>query len=472
MKKNTLLSNTILLSIGTLINKSLLFIMVPLFSRWLSPEDYGTFDLFCTYIALLIPILDLAMGEAIFRFVIDADSEELKKTYISNGLAVIMFNALIYIIIAVISYNYFDFKIALPFTFLLLSQLINEYLRSFLRAIKRLDIYSVSSSISVILISISVSILLLKLNMGLNGILIGYALGYIISNLIIIFWSNYIEYFSIKSISINSIRQLIGYSYPLIPNNISWWIMNASDRILINIFLGPTANGIYAISNKIPGICSSVFNMFGISWQQAAIENVNSSNRNKYFNEVYNSTISVMISLCAVILSLNFIIFKFVFDKQYFEGYLYSSILVTAIIFSILSQFFGSIQISFKQPKENGLTNIFGAIVNIVINILFIKSIGIYSAAISTLFSYAFVYSLRKSRLKSRVRFKISKVNYAYIASYIYFFISSYMIENLMFNIINLILATLLFVLINNRFISKILNKVLKKNKLKLVRNT
>lgn len=463
MKKNSLASNTILLSIGTLINKGLLFVMVPFFSRWLSAEDYGTFDLLCTYVSLLIPILDLASGEAVFRFTIETESKELKKKYISSGFIIVAINSLAYLFIVIILYNYFGFKRALPFTILLLGQLINEYLRAFLRSIKRLDIYSISSAISVVFISISVSILVLKFKMELNGILVGYGLGYIMSNLIIILWGNYFEYFSIKSISINSIKELITYSYPLIPNNISWWVMNVSDRILLNIFIGPVANGIYAIANKVPGICSSVFSMFGISWQQSAVENVNSDDRSRYFNQVYNKTISVIISLCAGILSLNFMIFNFIFDSKYFEGHLYAPILVTAIIFGTLSQFYGAIQISFKQPKENGITNIIGAIVNIVINLLLIRLVGIYAAVISTLASYLVVCLLRKERLKKKIKLKIDKKNYIYMLSYLYFFVTSYMLGNITFNIINLILATLLFTTINKEFILSILNKILRR---------
>ena len=54
MKKSndSLAKNTILLSIGTFMTKGLSFIMVPIFSRWLSTEDYGTFDLLCMLLYL------------------------------------------------------------------------------------------------------------------------------------------------------------------------------------------------------------------------------------------------------------------------------------------------------------------------------------------------------------------------------------------------------------------------------------
>ena len=74
MKKNNLLKNTVLLSIGAILNKGLVFLMIPFFSSWLSTEDYGTFDLITTYITLLIPIIGLSLTESLFRFSLDTNN--------------------------------------------------------------------------------------------------------------------------------------------------------------------------------------------------------------------------------------------------------------------------------------------------------------------------------------------------------------------------------------------------------------
>ena len=54
----------------------------------------------------------------------------------------------------------------------------------------------------------------------------------------------YWKYIQLSSISFETVKQLVAYSYPLIPNNICWWIINVSDRTLINIFLGAAAKRI------------------------------------------------------------------------------------------------------------------------------------------------------------------------------------------------------------------------------------
>ena len=55
--KDSLMKNTLLLSMGTFLTKGLSFIMVPFFSKWLSTAEYGSFDLMATYVTLLLPLI-------------------------------------------------------------------------------------------------------------------------------------------------------------------------------------------------------------------------------------------------------------------------------------------------------------------------------------------------------------------------------------------------------------------------------
>ena len=54
----------------------------------------------------------------------------------------------------------------------------------------------------------------------------------------------------------NLLRQMLTYSIAFIPNTFMWWIMNASDRVMVSAMIGTAANGIYSVSYKIPGLVS------------------------------------------------------------------------------------------------------------------------------------------------------------------------------------------------------------------------
>lgn len=462
-KKNELVKNTLLLSIGTALVKVLQFIMVPIFTAWITVSDYGTFDLVCTYITLLIPIITFSVGQAIFRFLIDEDSKN-KKKIISSGLALYLLNIAIVTIIILFIKKINGWEIAVPFALLFASQTINDYFQGYVRGEKKLHIYSFCMIISTALIALFSTIFIRCCNLGLNGLLYGYALGYFSGDILIFISTKFWNKFSIRSIKINTIINLIKYSYMLIFNDISWWIVNVSDRSLIRIFLGPVENGIYAIANKIPSLCSSVFNMFSISWQQTASEMANDSSRDKFINDVYNSSTATIISLCIGIISCNFIFFNYIFTQDYYLASFQTPILTFSIIFNCMSQFLGGIQISFKNPKENGISTVLAAVINIIINLALIKFIGLYAASISTLISNIFIVTYRKYRLKKKITLKLNKEVKLYFACFIYFFVCQYVLNNnLIISYINLFLAFVLFIYINKSFLNKIINRFIRR---------
>jgi len=460
MKKTNLAKNTILLSIGTLMTKGINLLMIPLFSSWLSTEDYGSFDLFCTYVSLLIPFITLSSSDAIFRFSVDKNEKREKSRYITTGFCINLVNS---IVVSIIIWGIgvcTGWKFAIPFIALLLCELFNNHLQGFVRAIKKLSIYSFASVITTVGIAFSVTVFVLAFNMGLLGIIYGYALGYLIGEIFLVIVTKYWRYLNFRLVRKTTVKELVQYAFPLIPNNISWWIINVSDRIFINVFLGAAANGVYAIAYKIPNFCASIFNVFSFSWQEAAVDLVDSDDRNSYYNRVYNSTMATMISLCGGLLALNYFLFQYIFDVRYVEAKLYSPILITSVIFGSLTQYFGGIQISLKRTKENGLTTMLGAVINVAIDLLLINAIGLYAAALSTVIANITVCVVRYFRMAGDIHFKLKKETWFYIGYYMYLLVMSYWCNSMFLNSANLVLACVMFCIINREFVVNFFRKI------------
>ena len=136
--------------------------------------------------------------------------------------------------------------------------------------------------------------------------------------------------------------------------------------------------------------------------------------------------------------------------------------MIAGTVFATLSQFYGSLQISFKQPKENGISTVIGAVSNLIIHLALVYFIGLYAAAISTVLSQIVVCWIRHIRLKKLVVLRVSSSTIAMYIVYLYFTVAAYFISNNLFNILNVLLATAVVMVVVRDFLVKIAKKMKK----------
>ena len=463
-RSKRLIKNTVILSFGTLCTRGIMFIMTPLFTRWLSQSDYGAFDLILTYITLLIPIVALNCGDATFRFLMETEDTKEKSKIISNAIIIHIIGFLIAIILTIIACTLYSNKAKLIVFFLILLMLesINNLFTMVLRGIKKLSIYAVSNILFVVMMVISVTILVRFMNLGLNGIILGYSLGYITSSFFMIIISKSYKFFSIKNADITISKKMLKYSINLIPNSISWWIMNASDRTIVSMLLGTSSNAILAVANKIPNLCQTFFNVFHLSWQENAIEVNDDKDRDKYYNKVLNNMVVTLIPVCYVILSFNFILFEYIFTPEYYDAYYQVPILVVSMIIFTIAKFLGAIYIARMEPEKNGKTTMVSAIINIIAHLILINYIGLYAATISTLISYGILFIIRYIDIKRTINLNFNSKVYKEILLLTYFVIMVY-INNHIINYINILVSIISLLCFNREIIGTTFNKYLNK---------
>lgn len=81
-KENTLIKNTIIVTIGKICTQLVSFFLLPLYTALLSTEEYGVVDLLNTLVNLIVPVFIMQMDQGIFRFLIEnRDKEEKESAY-------------------------------------------------------------------------------------------------------------------------------------------------------------------------------------------------------------------------------------------------------------------------------------------------------------------------------------------------------------------------------------------------------
>lgn len=453
-----LLKNTFIIALGTLSTKILSFLLVPLYTLWLNPTEYGEFDLLSTYVAFIVPFATFQLEQAIFRFIVENKTKANK--YFNSAMNVVILNLIVcnILILILLKNNSLLIPFMLYFNFYTLYSCDSEYLRG-TEKLKKYSFCNILVSLFIIIFNI---IFVYKLKFQVFGMLLSYALAYFLGVVFISISERNIELKRSNEKVIQ--KEMIKYSLPLIPNSISWWIINVSDRSLIKIYLGNFYNGIYAVSCKIPVIVNLLFSIFNLSWQQTAVKTLNDKDKNKFYNNIFLQLITFLFTTSILVVCSSEFIFHIFINKQYYAGIYQIPILVNGLIYLSFAQFLNAIFLANKKTKSVGITTIISAIINIIINFMLLNKIGIYAASISTFISYLALFIIRYIALSKNFETKkifllIGKYNVILIifSLFLYFNTSIYI------KIIVLMIAIIYFINKNKKICNLLLNKVLKR---------
>lgn len=461
-KKKQLAKNTLIIFMGKVCTQLISFLLLPLYTGCLSTKEYGLVDLIQTYVTLLVPIITLELEMSVFRYLIDSRGKEQdNKKVLSNNFAVLIFGLLIFSIFYVI----FTSFVHIPYRWLILIDIIvctcsGNFLQVSRGFGRTLD-YSISCIITGVATIISNIILLVGFNFGADGMIISMAVANGLCSLYLFFRLKLYSYIDFKLTDKKLIKEMNKYSIPLIPNGVSWWIVNVSDRSIITFVLGNAANGLYAVSNRFPTIISSLLGVFNLSWSESAALHINAEDRDEFFSDVTNTVVKLFSCLGVGMIACMPFVFPILVNAKFNEAFDYIPYLVLGSIFNVLICIYSGVYIAKKLTKQVAITAVLGAIINILINIVFIKYIGLYAAALSTAISYFIMMLYRHIDLKKYVEIKFEKgLLYKTVIIYI-FSIVLYYSHNLYLNIFNLVVVCIYSYILNRDFLNSTLNKVI-----------
>ena len=245
---------------------------------------------------------------------------------------------------------------------------------------------------------------------------------------------------------------MIKYSIPLIPNSLSWIVITLSDRMIVTWMLGASFNGIYAVSNKFPTIINTVYNYFSVAWKESAAKALHEENSTQYYNRIYKSLRNLVYAATVGVIAAVPLVFTLLIHGDYNDAYMYIPILVFAVYFSNMASFFGGIFAAYMESRIVGKTTVISAIINVGVNIILIKFIGLYAAAISTLVSSIFIYAYRMVKIKKFVNLKKSKTLLVSTTITAIVFLAYYS-KNIIIQVIALILTIIYAVLLNHNVV-------------------
>lgn len=462
-----LAKNTIIFTLGNLGTKLIQFFLVPLYTNVLSTADYGVVDLVTTIGMVLAPILLLNINDGVMRFALDKGADFNK--IMSIGLAAFIFCLITGLVIFPIGNisnqlgNYSSY-----IYFYTISYAGNLLFFGYLRGTEKLLQFSIGNIINAMLIASFNIFFLVIIKIGIAGYFLSYTLAnficciyaFIVGNVKEVIWNFKLD----KKLMIKMLK----YSVVLIPNTFMWWIINSSDRVMITSFIGNSANGIYAISCKIPTLLSTIVTIFNTAWSYSAIKENDSYDRDEYNNSVYNGLVMLSVVIGAAMMLVMKPFLAVYVSKMYYKAWMFTPYLVVGCVFLSIASFLGAYYTVNKDSKGFLYSSSVAAAINLLLNYLLIPKIGIAGAALATAISYIAVFLYRAVDTKKYI--SINVFSKKHLVSYILLMLigCSMFIEGLMSYLLMIIIYIIILILYKETWWMYIISlKQILENKLK-----
>lgn len=402
----TLFKDTLIFGLGNLGTKLILFLMVPLYTNYLTKAEYGIADLVFTVAQLMAPFISVVIFDAVIRFGL-SDSER-KEDILLVGVIVLGMSAVLGLVFTPIIGIY---KTLAEWKWYLYAYVISNIADSigfcYLKAKGKNKTFAILSVVQTgLMASLNVFFLVYR-SMGIRGYLLAYILSEIAVDIGLFFAADVVRDLKRAHFDRELFKKMVLFSSPLILNNVSWWVIQSSDKVMVEVMVSAAALGIYTAAAKIPALINVMVSIFQQAWGISAVKEFESTNDKEYYSTVLRYLFLFISGACIVFVAFMKIFMNHYVGEAFLDAWHYVPLLLVSAVFAGIAGYFGSMYSAIKKSVNNMVSTAIAAAVNLLLNWIFIPITGVWGAVIGTIAAYITIAFVRLFDVKRFVTIEI-----------------------------------------------------------------
>ncbi len=401
---------------ATFFTKALSFISVPVFTRLLTPDEYGILAIFTSIISISTILLGLNFHGAVNRYYHEMD-KKFGEFISSNILFLIFFNIISFYLInlfkkelsVLINVNVDVFIIAVIIS---IFNIPIKMLLSYLQTSKQSDKYSllsVSKSLIILIVSIIWVYVLTEeryfgkiyTSLVINGIIFIIALIYFIK-------------LGKPKFKFKHIKYSLLFGIPLIPHALSGFILSYFDRIAINQLTGSLNTGLYSFAYNIGMIMNVVVIAMGKSWAPIFYDNLKKDNYKIINSMAENNARYIFFTAISLVLFSKELV-MILADKKYYSALNLVPIIILSYVFVFFYTLYGGYAFYRKRTGLVSAATLLAGLINVGLNYWLIPKFGYMAAAYTTLVSYMLLFAFHYINARFVMKEKVIKFENIFI---------------------------------------------------------
>lgn len=404
LSRNYLVKAFSFFSLSQLISALTSFVVLALYTKFLSPADFGKITLIWIFVTIASLLIDCRLSSAFsIKFFKVSKEESTKNIY---SIFIYNFTICILVYLVFLLFPFLFQKVVrvetttrdLTVSFLLILFMIfgNFYTNILIVSQKPKNYLQVKLIFNGVLIIASL-FLLIGLKIGYVSYLIAYAFSYFVVTLIGLnfFITNYKPYKTLLFLS--NLKKLLKLGLPLVPNTLLLMLLTWADRHILNLYVGLAIVGIYTVGYRFSEFINNfIINPFGqalspvLFKQFAQARDEYKKTISRVFKYYWLVAMSIMIAYFVVLKEF----FRFFIGAEYIAGYNIIAIVLFGVILWGATNYLGATVVMKEKTGKMFLFTSISVFLNIGLNFILIPKYGMYGAAIATLLSYILQFTM------------------------------------------------------------------------------
>ena len=402
----------IIYGIGAVLEKTITFILLPLYTTRFTASDYGILGLVNISGALMATIFTIGINYGLLRSYYDYKDKENRKAVISTAFYILLFSGLILLSVGLIFSK--NFSIILFDTTEYKFHFIIIVLTSFFNIINVIPfvVFRVKKDsfrfiiFQIIFLLIGISLIIYLVNYRKWGVL-----GALTGNLAMVCITCFTLYIYIRKEIVYKFlkvefKKMLRLGIPLIPANISVFIFTAIDRYFLNYYSTTHEVGLYNLAYNFGNIITVLIaTPISLIWPAMYLSVKEHKNAKEFYSRslVYFLGVSLFFFLGVSLLAKDVI--QIVSNEEFWNAYLVLPILVLTYSLWSMRKIINVAVIIKRKTEGTAYINIIGAVVAVGLNFLLVPRYGMMGAAYATFITYIvvivlmFIYNQKLMRL-------------------------------------------------------------------------
>lgn len=399
--------------IGKFALQGVAFFTTPIFTRILTPENYGTIALYTSWSSILMVVLSLQTYGSIATARIRFTKEEM-PAYLSSTLSISVIAYTVFFCVILAFRGIFAKLFGLDETLvsLLLLHSFASYVIAFFVAyldqhkkVVQSSLISVSSTVSSVVLAL---IFVLNFENKIYGKVIGQLIPLVIVGFIILF----VIYIKGKCLWNNSYNKYcLLLTMPLVVHGLGHMVFTQADRILLQRFQNESVLGVYSVTYSLCSVLSIIFAAVNTAWIPFYYD-FKKTNNNEAIKEHSRRYIKLITLMFIGFNLLSFDVFKLMAPEPYWNDLKIIPIFVASFYFSYLYHFPVGFEYYYEKTKLIPVTTIFVAIINIILDVILIPRYAAFGAVFATMISqvllFTFHFVVSRFVIKETFDYKLS----------------------------------------------------------------